>query len=76
MSSTEHVGIKPAVTRPHGLNDDEYAALRQLQRGALAPPVEHPVWTYLLAQNLVRIDWDVRPPTVRLTPGGRAYPED
>ena len=36
----------------------------------------HPVWTYLLAQGLVGIDWEVRPPTVRLTTGGRSYPED
>jgi hypothetical protein len=70
------MGITPAVTRSHGLHDEEYAALRQLQRGAPAPPADHPVWTYLLAQNLVWIDWEVRPPTVRLTPGGRSYPED
>jgi hypothetical protein len=64
------------VARPHGLHDDEYVALRQLQRGALAPSTEHPVWTYLLATGLVRIDWEVRPPTVRLTASGRSYPTD
>jgi hypothetical protein len=64
------------VSSPHGLNDDEYVALRQLQRGALAPPAEHPVWTYLLATGLVWIDWEVRPPTVRLTASGRTYPTD
>jgi hypothetical protein len=64
------------VSRPHGLHDDEHAALRQLQLGALAPPAEHPVWTYLLATGLVWIDWEVRPPVVRLTPSGRSYPMD
>lgn len=64
------------MARPHGLHDDEHAALQQLQRGGLAPPADHPVWTYLLATGLVRIDRDVRPQAVRLTPAGRSYPTD
>ena len=74
--ATQRSGTSRVVTRPLGLHDDEYAALRRLQRGAFAPPADHPVWTYLLAQGLVGIDWEVRPPTVRLTTGGRSYPED
>jgi hypothetical protein len=74
--ATQPSGISRIVTRPLGLHDDEYAALRRLQRGAIAQPAEHPVWTYLVAQGLVWIDWEMRPPSVRLTTGGRSYPED
>jgi hypothetical protein len=76
VSPSEPAGISPFVSRPHGLHDDEYAALTQLQRGVFAPPAEHPVWTYLLATGLVWIDWEVRPPAVRLTTAGRSYPTD
>ena len=64
------------VEHPLGLYEEEYAALRQLQVGAQAPPAEHPVWTYLLATELMSTDWDVRPPAVRLTAGGWSYPTD
>jgi hypothetical protein len=69
-------GYGVAVTRAHGLADEEYAALRQLQQGAAAPPAEDPIWAYLLAVGLVWIDWEVRPPMVHLTAGGRVYPTD
>jgi hypothetical protein len=43
---------------------------------AVVPAVTNPVWEYLLSVGLVRVDTDVRPPTVRLTPNGRSYPMD
>jgi hypothetical protein len=76
VSASTPAGISPCVSRPHDLHDYEYAALRQLQQGALAPHAEHPVWSYLLATDLVWIDWEVRPPAVRLTLAGRSYPTD
>jgi hypothetical protein len=64
------------VAHSHGLTDEEYAAIRALQEGGVAPAVTNPVWEYLLSVGLVRVDSDVRPPTVRLTPTGRSYPTD
>ena len=64
------------MARPHGLNDEEYAAIRALQEASLASHVEHPVWTFLASSSLVWIDRSVQPPTVRLTPRGRSYPTD
>lgn len=60
----------------HGLNDAEYAALRALQEAASAPPATSPVWGFMLSAGLVWIDWQVRPPAVRLTTAGRSYPTD
>lgn len=57
-------------------NERHHAAIRALQEAAPAPTVTSPVWTYLLSVGLVRVDTDVRPPTVRLTPSGRSYPTD
>ncbi len=62
------------VAHSHGLTDEEYAAIRALQEGGVAPAVTNPVWEYLLSVGLVRVDTDVRPPTVRLTPTGHSYP--
>jgi hypothetical protein len=56
------------VARSHGLTDEEYAAIRALQEGGVAPAVTNPVWEYLLSVDLVRVDSEVRPRTVRLTP--------
>jgi hypothetical protein len=64
------------VAHSHGLTDEEYAAIRALQEGGVVPPVTNPVWEYVRSVGLVRVDSDVRPPTVRLTPSGRSYPED
>jgi hypothetical protein len=64
------------VTHSHGLNDEEYAALRALQEAAPAPPVTDPVWSFMLSAGIVSIDKAARPPTVRLTPAGRRYPSD
>ena len=64
------------MAHSHGLTDEEYAAIRALQEGGVVPAVTNPVWEYLLSVSLVRIDTEVRPPTVRLTPAGRSYPTD
>lgn len=76
VSGGKPAGLSPWVSRPRDLHSDEDAALRQLQQGALAPHAEHPVWTYLLATDIVWIDWGVRPPAIRLTLAGRSYPTD
>jgi hypothetical protein len=64
------------VAHSHGLTDEEYAVIRALQEGGVVPAVTNPVWEYLLSVGLVRVDSEVRPPTVRLTPSGRSYPTD
>jgi hypothetical protein len=64
------------MAHSHGLTDEEHAAIRALQEGGFAPAVTNPVWEYLLSVGLVRVDTEVRPPTVRLTPSGRSYPTD
>jgi hypothetical protein len=64
------------VAHSHGLTDEEYAAIRALQEAGVVPAVTNLVWEYLLSVGLVRVDTDVRPPTVRLTPSGRSYPTD
>jgi hypothetical protein len=62
--------------RPHGLSDEEYAAIRALQEAEPAPPADSPLWAYLASRDLVAIDRSVEPPTVTLTPYGRTYPAD
>jgi hypothetical protein len=64
------------VGHSHGLTDEEYAAIGALQEGGVVPTVTSRVWEYLLSVGLVRVDTEVRPPTVRLTPSGRSYPTD
>ncbi|MDP9257468.1 MAG: hypothetical protein M3Q31_13045 [Actinomycetota bacterium] len=64
------------MAHSHGLTDEEYATIRALQEGGIVPAATNPVWEYLLSVGLVRVDTDVRPPTVRLTPSGRSYPTD
>lgn len=64
------------MAHSHGLTDGEPAAIRALQEGGVVPAVTNPVWEYLLSVGLVRVDSDVRPPAVRLTPNGRSYPTD
>jgi hypothetical protein len=62
--------------RPHGLNDEEYAAIRALQEDRPAPAPESPIWAYLASRDLVVVDRLAQPPTVELTPYGRTYPAD
>ena len=64
------------VAHSHGLTDEEYAVIRALREGGAVPAMTNPVREYLLSVGLVRVDSKVRPPTVRLTPTGRSYPED
>jgi hypothetical protein len=61
------------VARSNGLSGEEREALRTLQQGDPVPLAEEPVWDYLVSASLVRIDRDVHPHQVRLTPQGLAY---
>ena len=62
------------MPQPHGLTDAEVAAVRALQEAAPAPGPDDPVWLALLSIDLVWLDTELRPKTVRLTERGRAYP--
>jgi hypothetical protein len=64
------------MERPYGLDDDEYHAIRQLQKGSAAPPWHHPVWIGPVSAGVVWIDRSVEQPTVRLTSDGFTYPRD
>ncbi|MDX6540021.1 MAG: hypothetical protein QOI71_1631 [Gaiellales bacterium] len=73
-----HVDASPlatvlAVSHPWDLTDDEFAAIRALQRGEAAPPIGDPVWRGLLEMWMVWIDKSGDPHVVRLTPIGRNY---
>jgi len=61
------------MSRPRGLSEAEYDAVRALQQGQRVPGADHPFWEYLVAISLVWIDRRGGSPIVRLTPGGRAY---
>jgi hypothetical protein len=61
------------VSHPWDLTDEQFEAVRALQRGAPAPYAHDHVWTFLLAMGLVWIDAQQRPPEVRLTPIGHNY---
>ena len=59
---------------PRALTTEERSALVALQEAQIAPPpAAAPVWRFLESAGLVWIDRHVMPPTVRLTPDGRAY---
>jgi hypothetical protein len=64
------------VPLPRALTPQERAALVALQEGQFAPPAAATVWRFLESAGLVWIDRHVLPPTVRLTPDGRAYDVD
>lgn len=64
------------MAHPHGLKDGEAAALRALQNGTPAPPVDAAVWKYLVSASYVWIDRLEEPAVVQLTPIGRSYPAD
>jgi hypothetical protein len=64
------------VAWPHGLNDDEYTAIRALQEAAPSPGADHPVWVCLVSPSLVWIDRSAPPASMRLTAAGRRYPTD
>jgi hypothetical protein len=62
------------MAEPQSLTDAEVAAIRALQEAATTPGPDDPVWLAPLSMNLVWLDTDIRPKTVRLTERGRAYP--
>jgi hypothetical protein len=64
------------VPLPRALTTEERSALVALQEAQPAPPAVAPVWRFLESAGLVWIDRHVLPPTVRLTPDGRAYGAD
>jgi hypothetical protein len=55
------------------LSNEQFEAIRALQRGWPAPPRTHPVWAALLALSMIWIDEVSEPAVVRLTPIGRNY---
>lgn len=69
-------GQGASVPLPRGLTDDERLALVALQEAHSAPPAGSSVWRFLESAGLVWVDRHVMPPTVRLTPDGRAYRVD
>jgi hypothetical protein len=62
------------MPQPQKLTDAEIAAIRALQEAATAPGPDNPIWLAPLSLNLVWIETELRPKTVRLTEAGRAYP--
>jgi hypothetical protein len=61
------------VAHPWDLSDEQFEAIRALQRGWPAPPKSNPVWASLITLSMVWIDEAGDPPVVRLTPIGRNY---
>ena len=61
------------MSRPRGLSEAEYEAVRALQQGEPVPAANSPFWQHLEAISLVWIDRRGGSPNVRLTPEGRAY---
>ncbi|MDX6618604.1 MAG: hypothetical protein QOK36_990 [Gaiellales bacterium] len=67
------IRVDARVGNPWDLSEEQFEAIRALQRGAPASPVDDEVWSSLLAMGMVWIDESGEPALVRLTPIGRNY---
>jgi hypothetical protein len=61
------------VGHAHGLNDDEFEAIRRLHETPTPPPWDDPVWAYPLMVDVVWIDMSVQPPAVRIVARERSH---
>lgn len=61
------------MPHPWELTDEQFEAMRALQRGESCPPANASVWPFLLSLSMVWIDESSEPPVVRLTSIGRNY---
>jgi hypothetical protein len=61
------------VSHPWDLTDEQFAAIRALQRGEPAARANEAIWRALQSLGMVWIDKSGDPHVVRLTPIGRNY---
>jgi hypothetical protein len=55
------------------LSDEQFKAIRALQRREVSPPIVDVVWSALVALGMVWIDHSSEPAVARLTAVGRNY---
>ena len=61
------------MAHPWDLSDEQFEAIRALQRQAPAPRANDPVWRGLQTLSMIWIDKNADPHIVRLTAIGRNY---